>query len=169
MLAGLPCLGRSSFAFRKSLPLIPVVCFLLNNPMSCGSVRNGANYRSDGVRIQHDPNSPGMKEHYGAPGQTDAEGFDPYADSVGPGIYGGKVKKDSHGRIVTGRQYQNHNPTPGPVYAGGGYTDINRALGSGEAAIAALLETDPGLVNEVSTGCPPSLRALGVSPVRSKP
>lgn len=26
------------------------------------------------------------------------------------------------------RQYQNHNPRPGPVYAGGGYTPINEAL-----------------------------------------
>ena len=27
----------------------------------------------------------------------------------------------------SGRQYQNHNPRPGPIYAGGGYTPINEA------------------------------------------
>lgn len=151
MIASAPCL-RNPIVFRKSLPLIPVFCFILNQPMSC-SARNGAYYRSDGVKIQHDPNAPGMKEHYGAPGQTDGEGFDPYADSVGPGIYGGWVKRDpSTGNIILGQQYQNHNPRPGPVYAGGGYTEINRALGSGEAAISALLDKDPSLVNEISTG-----------------
>lgn len=83
----------------------------------------GGNYyrKSDGVRITHDPYSPGMVEKYGAPGQTDNEGFDPYGDSVGPGIYGGRVKRDEHGNVVVGRQYQGHNPRPGPVYSGGGY------------------------------------------------
>ena len=55
-------------------------------------------------------------------------GFDPYADSVGPGIYGGIVKRDADGQIEIGAQYQNHNKRPGPVYAGGGYTPINTAL-----------------------------------------
>ena len=41
-------------------------------------------YRKDGVRITHDPFAPGMIEKYGAPGKTDNEGFDPYADAVGP-------------------------------------------------------------------------------------
>ena len=123
--------------------------------MSCKSAQSNSYYRKDGVRIQHNPEAPGMKEHYGAPGQTDEEGFDPYADTVGPGIYGGWVKRDpSTGKVLIGRQYQDHNPTPGPIYAGGGYTDINRALGSGDAAIAALLDADPSLVNEISTGIP---------------
>ena len=43
-------------------------------------------YRRDGVRITHDPYRPGMAEQYGAPGATDSDGFDPYADSVGAGI-----------------------------------------------------------------------------------
>ena len=47
-----------------------------------------------------------MVEKYGAPGNTDSEGFDPYSDSVGPGIYGGRVKRDQHGEIVIGKQYQ---------------------------------------------------------------
>ena len=72
--------------------------------------------RSDGVRITHDPYAPGMAEKYGAPGKTDNEGFDPYADTVGPGIYGGIVKRDDQGQVVIGEQYQNHNPRPGPVY-----------------------------------------------------
>ncbi len=48
--------------------------------------------------------------------ELDPEGFDPVADTVGPGIYSGKVKRDEDGNIVFGRQYQNHNPVPGPVY-----------------------------------------------------
>lgn len=47
-------------------------------------------------------------------------GFNPYADSVGPGIYGGIVKRGENGSVLIGEQYQNHNPTPGPIYAGGG-------------------------------------------------
>ena len=76
-----------------------------------------------------------MIEKYGAPGKTDNEGFDPYADAVGPGIYGGIVKRDETGKIVIGRQYQNHNPHPGPVYAGGGYTKSTQALKSPEGLI----------------------------------
>ncbi len=57
-------------------------------------------YRSDGVRITHDPYETGMAEKYGTPGKTDSEGFDPYADSVGAGIYGGIVKRDESGDVV---------------------------------------------------------------------
>jgi hypothetical protein len=128
--------------------LVPVLCIFLHQAMP-----SKAYHRSDGVRIQHDPYAAGMKEKYGSPGQTDDEGFDPYADSVGPGIYGGKVKRDpATGQIIIGKQYQNHNPNPGPIYAGGGYTDINRALGAGDATVAALLDSDPSLVNDISTG-----------------
>lgn len=59
-----------------------------------------------------------MIEKYGKPGSTDNEGFNPYTDSVGPGIYGGIVKRDHEGQIEIGEQYQGHNPMPGPVYAG---------------------------------------------------
>ena len=52
------------------------------------------------VRITHDPYAPGMVEKYGRPGETDNEGFDPYADSVGPGIYGGVVRRDEDGQVV---------------------------------------------------------------------
>jgi hypothetical protein len=69
--------------------------------------------RPDGVRMGYNPHAPDMIEKYGPPGETDAEGFNPYADTVGPGIYGGRVKRDANGEVVIGAQYQNHNPRPG--------------------------------------------------------
>mmetsp|Transcript_10709 Transcript_10709/g.23599 ORF Transcript_10709/g.23599 Transcript_10709/m.23599 type:complete len:207 (+) Transcript_10709:63-683(+) len=120
-------------------------------------------YRADGVRITHDPYAPGMVEKYGKPGGTDNEGFDPYADTVGPGIYGGIVKRDEQGSVVIGRQYQNHNPRPGPVYAGGGYTPMSNAIHSGPEAVARLLDKFPDLVNETSTGGANPLHICGMS------
>ena len=79
----------------------------INNNMSS---KDKEYYRSDGVRIDFDPYAPGMAEKYGLPGSTDDDGFDPYADTVGAGIYGGSVKRDdTTGEIVIGQQYQNHN------------------------------------------------------------
>lgn len=104
-----------------------------------------------------------MVEKYGRPGQTDNEGFDPYADTVGPGIYGGIVKRDpSTGDVVIGRQYQNHNPRPGPVYAGGGYTPVSNALRKGEATLRPLLDKYPDLVDDVSTGGARPLHMCGM-------
>lgn len=120
-------------------------------------------YRADGVRITHDPYMPGMVEKYGRPGQTDNEGFDPYADTVGPGIYGGIVQRDPQtGEVVIGKQYQNHNPRPGPVYAGGGYTPVNNALRKGEASLQPLLDKYPDLVNDISTGGATPLHMCGM-------
>merc|ERR1711915_1032663 len=119
-------------------------------------------YRADGVRITHDPYHPSMAKKYGLPGETDSEGFDPYADSVGPGIYGGVVKRDENGEVVVGAQYQNHNPRPGPVYAGGGYTPMSNALRLGEDAIKPLLDKFPDLVNEVTTGGATPLHMCGM-------
>merc|ERR1719343_1252627 len=119
-------------------------------------------YRSDGVRITHDPYTPYMIEKYGEPGQTDNEGFDPYRDSVGAGIYGGIVKRDALGKVVIGQQYQNHNPRPGPVYAGGGYTPIVKALKDADR-LDSLLEKYPDLVNDVSTGGAQPLHMCGMS------
>ena len=62
--------------------------------------------RNDGLKINYDPYSPDMVAKYGAPGETDSEGFDPYSDTVGPGIYGGRVKRNEHGEVIMGRQYQ---------------------------------------------------------------
>ena len=62
--------------------------------------------RSDGLKMSYDPYTPDMIAKYGAPGQTDHEGFDPYTDTVGPGIYGGRVKRNEQGEIIMGEQYQ---------------------------------------------------------------
>lgn len=121
-------------------------------------------YRADGVRIQHDPYHPEMMEKYGAPGKTDKEGFDPYADSVGAGIYGGRVQRDEDGNVVIGEQYQSHNPRPGPVYAGGGYTPTVRLLQASDlTALGNWLDKHPDLANEVSTGGATPLHMCGMS------
>jgi hypothetical protein len=132
-----------------------------------GNEGNGAYYRRDGVRITHDPYAPSMAGKYGLPGRTDSEGFDPYADSVGAGIYSGTVqRRGCDGSVVIGKQYQNHNPNPGPVYSGGGYTPVSRAIASfrrevgggvnAEAtALGKLLDAHPDLVND---GAPAPLR-----------
>ena len=131
---------------------------------SSASASSPAYYRADGVRITHDPFAEGMAEKYGAPGATDLEGFDPYGDTVGPGIYGGVVKRDAAGAVVIGAQYQGHNPRPGPVYAGGGYTPTSRLLSAGDAAaLAAWLDRFPELVNEISTGGATPLHVCGMS------
>lgn len=124
----------------------------------------GEYHRADGVRITHDPFAPGMAEKYGKPGATDHEGFDPYADTVGPGIYGGIVKRDDQGNVVIGRQYQDHNPRPGPVYAGGGYTPMSRAVSANDAReLERLLDKYPDLVHDVSTGGATPLHMCGMS------
>jgi len=119
-------------------------------------------YNHCGTRITHDPYAPGMAEKYGKPGKTDNEGFDPYRDTVGPGIYGGIVKRDGSGNVVIGKQYQNHNPRPGPVYAGGGYTPTSNALRGGKKALKPLLDKYPDLVNEVTTGGATPLHMCGM-------
>jgi hypothetical protein len=41
----------------------------------------------------------------------------------------GRVVRDAEtGEVVIGRQYQDHNPRPGPVYAGGGYTGAEAVI-----------------------------------------
>lgn len=120
-------------------------------------------YRKDGVRIQHDPYQPGMAEKYGLPGNTDSDGFDPYADTVGPGIYGGSVKRDSSGNIMIGEQYQNHNHRPGPVYDGTGYSLMSRAIHFGPGKVRDILKDHPELREEVSTGGARPLHVCGMS------
>jgi hypothetical protein len=128
------------------------------------TMSRGEYYRKDGVRITHDPYAPEMIEKYGQPGQTDNEGFDPYADSVGPGIYGGIVKRDENGNVMIGEQYQNHNPNPGPIYAGGGYTSTIKKLQSSDVNdIAAWFQKYPDLVNEITTGGATPLHMAGMS------
>lgn len=122
-----------------------------------------AYYRSDGVRIDFDPYAPGMAEKYGLKGSTDPEGFDPYADTVGPGIYGGSVLRDDEGSIVIGQQYQNHNSRPGPVYDGKGYSFMSRAIHAGPDKVKAILNDYPHLKDEVSTGGARPLHVCGMS------
>mmetsp|Transcript_4629 Transcript_4629/g.6914 ORF Transcript_4629/g.6914 Transcript_4629/m.6914 type:complete len:257 (-) Transcript_4629:140-910(-) len=94
----------------------------------------------------------------------DAEGFDPEADTVGAGIYGGRVKKDlKTGEIIWGKQYQNHNKAPGPIYDGSGYADIVTALREGKSAIDSVLKKDPNAVNEITTGGATPLHMCGMS------
>jgi hypothetical protein len=139
----------------------------IHSSISCMSrhqaEETGENYRADGVRITHDPYAPGMAEKYGLPGNTNSEGFDPYADTVGPGIYGGSVERDESGNVVIGRQYQNHNSRPGPVYDGTGYSLVSRAIHAGTDKLKDLLKDYPELKNEVSTGGALPLHVCGMS------
>jgi len=123
-------------------------------------------YRKDGVRMGFDPYAKGMAEKYGLQGSTDPDGFDPYADTVGPGIYGGRVKRDVDGTVVIGAQYQNHNHLPGPVYDdanGGGYSFMARAVHAGPEAVVAVLADHPDLREEISTGGARPLHICGMS------
>ena len=92
------------------------------------------------------------------------DGLDADSDSVGPGIYGGLVQRDSNGEIVIGQQYERHNSLPGPVYAGGGYTELSAAIRDGPDAVMALLVVRPELACEVSTGGATPLHVCGMSP-----
>jgi len=124
---------------------------------------NEEHYRSDGVKITYDPYAPGIAENYGLPGSTDPDGFDPYADTVGPGIYGGSVQRDENGNVIIGEQYQNHNHRPGPVYDGRGYSLMSRAIHAGEDKVRALLRDFPELKEEISTGGARPLHICGMS------
>ena len=92
----------------------------------------------------------------------DPDGWNPEADTVGAGIYSGRVKRDAAGAVVWGAQYAGHNPRPGPVYAGCGYTEMAKAIQAGPEAVAALLArgADP---NEESTGGANPLHTCGMS------
>lgn len=104
-----------------------------------------------------------MAEKYGLPGSTDPEGFDPYADTVGPGIYGGSVMRNEDGSVVIGQQYQNHNPRPGPVYDGTGYSLMSRAIHVGPSKVEEILKDYPSLKEEISTGGARPLHICGMS------
>jgi len=150
--------GRSLLAFIQTIRVVSSAAIGRLNPAMASTTY----YRKDGVRITHDPYAKGMAEKYGRPGSTDDEGFDPYADTVGAGIYGGIVKRATDGQIVIGKQYQDHNPRPGPVYAGGGYTPITKSL-KDISDLKALLDKFPDLVNDVSTGGALPLHNCGMS------
>ena len=156
-------LGNSAKASDMQSPRVPK------------SVSGGAHYRPDGVKIMHDPHAEDMSKRYGEPGKTDHEGFDPYIDTVGAGIYSGICKRDpATQNVYIGRQYQNHNPRPGPVYAGGGYTRISTAIsvfrsqlskrgGPELTDLGIILDEYPHLVNDVATGGATPLHTCGMS------
>ncbi|KAL7490387.1 hypothetical protein ACHAWX_000252 [Stephanocyclus meneghinianus] len=162
-----PLLSRRSLvSFTASLLLVH------HNPPTASALAQHNNmsttdrdlYRHDGVRITHDPHAPGMAQKYGTPGNTDPQGFDPYHDTVGPGIYGGIVRRHpASGQILLGRQYQNHNPKPGPVYAGGGYAPSILALDDVDGKLIPLLREFPDLANDVTTGGAHPLHMCGMS------
>jgi hypothetical protein len=93
---------------------------------------------------------------------SDPEGWDPVADTVGAGIYSGRVKRDASGAVLYGQQYAGHNPRPGPVYAGGGYAEMVQAIQRGPDAVAALLQAG-GDANEEMTGGAKPLHTCGMS------
>ncbi|GMH78010.1 hypothetical protein TrST_g10608 [Triparma strigata] len=81
------------------------------------------------------------------------DGLDAEADTVGPGIYGGRVKIDASGDIVIGAQYEMHMSLPGPVYDGNGYTELSSAIRTGvPETVKSLLNKTPEMVNQVQTG-----------------
>ena len=120
-------------------------------------------YRPDGIRMGFDPYGPGIAELYGLPGNTDPDGFDPYQKKVGPGIYGGSVKRDENNTVVMGPQYQNHNHRPGPVYDGNGYSLMSRAIRTSVNDVEKLLKLSPELKDEISTGGARPLHICGMS------
>jgi len=136
--------------------------YISSSSSSSSSDNNMEHYRKDGVKIDHDPYAKGMAEKYGLPGSTD-EGFDPYADSVGAGIYGGCVERDNEGNIVIGEQYQNHNNHPGPVYEGRGYSLMSKAIHAGPEKVNEILKDYPKLKEEISTGGARPLHMCGMS------
>lgn len=117
---------------------------------------------SDGIKLDYDPYAPGMAEKYGLPGGTDSDGFDPYADTVGPGIYGGSIQRDEKGNPIIGSQYQNHNSRPGPLYDGMGYSLIARAIQAGPEKVSEVL-IDLDLKDDITTGGARPLHICGMS------
>ena len=98
--------------------------------------------------IQHDPYAPGMMEQYGMPGATDDEGFDPYKDTVGPGIYGGIVKRDvvsSKGQRLLLRDIATHRELVRPQRAQAAPEEV-------DAARAAELELRRGGLPHANLG-----------------
>jgi len=95
----------------------------------------------------------------------DPAGFDPEADTVGAGIYGGKIVLGDDGTpVIKAPQYQGHNPRPGPVWTETGYTEMNKAVaGADIQKIKDLTAQDSSLANELGTGGATPLHMCGMS------
>ena len=64
-------------------------------------------------------------------------------------------------QVVWGKQYANHNPNPGPVYDGRGYSTMSQAIHTGDAdVVKGLLKRDASLAHELSTGKTECVAAL---------
>jgi len=123
--AGFNCSSGSyiHLSCRRMVPRLPVKFFALTffsnfgifiNPVMSSPAVHTPHYRADGVRITHNPFAPGMAAKYGAPGATDRDGFDPYADSVGAGIYSGTVKRrEVDGSVLIGAHIRATTPGQG--------------------------------------------------------
>ena len=64
---------------------------------------------------------------------------------------------------MIGKQYQNHNKRPGPVYDGSGYSLMSKAIQMGPEKVSEILNDYPDLVNEISTGGATPLHTCGMS------
>jgi len=119
------------------------------------------------IQSHHQPNHPHTPQptiSIIAAITSDPDGFNRHNDSVGPGIYGGNVVRNHKGQVEYGQQYENHNPLPGPIYAGTGYTEMTKAIQTGNPALVkALLTKRPELVHEVATGGATPLHLCGMS------
>ena len=73
------------------------------------------------------------------------------------------MERDAQGNIAIGKQYQNHNNRPGPVYDGNGYSLMSRALHAGPAKVKQILDDFPELKDEISTGGARPLHMCGMS------
>lgn len=78
----------SALALRHLSPAAATATCSMSGSASDGGSGRKEYVRPDGVRMGYDPYHPEMIAKYGPPGETDDEGFNPYADTVGPGIYG---------------------------------------------------------------------------------
>ena len=78
-------------------------------------------------------------------------------------LFRNSVMRDEKREVIIGKQYQNHNERPGPVYDGKGYTLISKAIQIGPEKVSEILNDFPGLVNDVSTGGATPLHTCGMS------
>lgn len=152
-------------AYHKEVISTSTTCLSLQNgylqSLECNNIIDVSNTSSD--NHCNDPYAPGVAETYGLIGNSGINGFDEASDSVGPGIYGGAVQRDTNGDILIGTQYENHNHKPGPLYDGSGYSLMGRAIHIGKEKVIELLEDYPELVEEVSTGGARPLHICGMS------
>ena len=65
--------------------------------------------------------------------------------------------------VLMGKQFQGHNPRPGPMYAGGGYSLTVDQLKEHEHTLRIWLTKYPDLANEISTGGAQPLHMCGMA------